>query len=82
MIMFRTTAEVTADRRVVLTLPPDTPVGKAELTVTVAPQTDSAASYGRARRHFGTVRGGDPRSADNDRIDADLARQFDQSPEG
>lgn len=29
----------------------------------------------RLRRHFGTWRSGDKRSADNERIDADLARE-------
>ena len=35
MITLRTTAEVTDDRRVVLTLPPTVPTGPAELVVTV-----------------------------------------------
>jgi len=30
----------------------------------------------RLRRCFGTWRSGDPHSADNDRIDADLAREY------
>jgi len=38
MITFRTSAEVSADRRVVLTLPPETPIGKMELVVMVSPQ--------------------------------------------
>jgi hypothetical protein len=33
----------------------------------------------RFRRHFGEVNSGDPRSADNDRIDADLARSYTDS---
>jgi len=81
MITFRTSTEITADRRVVLTLPPETPEGKAELVVTVAPQGNSILPRGNLRRRFGTVQGGDPRSADNDRIDADLARAYGDSHE-
>ena len=81
MITFRTSTEITADRRVVLTLPPETPEGKAELVVTVAPQGNSVSPRGSLRRRFGTVHGGDPRSADNDRIDADLSRAYGDSHE-
>jgi hypothetical protein len=35
MITFRISADVTPDRRVVLTLPPEVPLGQAELVVTV-----------------------------------------------
>lgn len=37
-----------------------------------------AAQIAEARfaRHIGAVNSGDPRSADNDRIDADLAREY------
>jgi hypothetical protein len=35
MITLRVTAEVKDDRRVVLTLPPEVPTGRAELVVTV-----------------------------------------------
>lgn len=35
MITLRTTAEVTDDRQVVLTLPPTVPTGRAELVVTI-----------------------------------------------
>lgn len=35
MIALRVTAEVTDDRRVVVTLPPEVPTGRAELVVTV-----------------------------------------------
>jgi hypothetical protein len=76
MITFRISTDVEADRQVVLTLPPQTPLGKAELTVTVAPQGNGASSSGGLRRHFGAVHGGDPSAADNDRIDADLARAY------
>ena len=46
------------------------PKPRAKLT-----EEESGAAWERLRRHFGAVNSGDPRSADNDRIDADLARQ-------
>ncbi len=36
MITFRITTDVTDDRCILLTLPPEVPTGQAELTVTVA----------------------------------------------
>ena len=36
----------------------------------------------RFRRHLGELNSGDPRSADNERIDADLARECSNSPTG
>jgi hypothetical protein len=78
MITFRTYAEVSADRQVVLTLPPEIPPGKAEFTVTVAPHQDGAPT-GELRRHFGTVRSGNRRAADNVGIDADLAQAYGNS---
>jgi len=79
MITFRTSTEITADRRIVLALPPETPVGKAELVVTVSPQDTSASPRGDLKRHFGAIHGGDARAADNQRIDADLARAYQDS---
>ena len=38
MITLRITTDVKDDRRVVLTLPPEVPTGRAELVVTVAPR--------------------------------------------
>ncbi len=35
MITFRLTAKVNHDRQIVLTLPPEVPIGSAELTVTI-----------------------------------------------
>lgn len=81
MITFRTSTDVPEDRRVVLSLPPETPLGKAELVVTVASQQEAATQRGNLRRLFGTVHGGDPRSADNVRIEADLARAYGDSHE-
>ena len=74
MITFRTIADITADRQVVVTLPPETPIGKAELVVTVSPQQRGSLSKGTLRQRFGTVRSGNGRAADNDGIDADLNR--------
>ncbi len=76
MITFRTIADVPADRQVVVTLPSETPIGKAELVVTVAPQEKGAPPTGNLRELFGTINSGNPSSADNDAIDADLAQIF------
>ena len=76
MIVFRTSARINEDRRVVLELPPQTPVGEAELVVTLEPRRPAGTSSGGLRRHFGVVRSGDTRSADNQRIDDDLARTY------
>ena len=76
MIRFRTSTEINKDRRIVLELPPETPLGKADLTVTIAPQAAAVSGAGSLRQHFAAVRSGDARSADNDRIDADLARAY------
>jgi hypothetical protein len=80
VITFRTLTEIPEDRRVVLTLPPETPIGEAELLVTVAPQRRPAdPRRGGLRRQLGGARTGDPRSADNERIDADLSRAYGES---
>lgn len=79
MITFRTSAEIAADCRVVLVLPPETPLGKAELVVSVSPQETAASPPGNLRLLFGTLHGGDPGAADNQRIDADLARAYGDS---
>ena len=76
MIVFRTSARINEDRRVVLELPPQTPVGEAELVVTLEPRMPAGRGSGGLRRHFGAVRSGDPRSADNERIDDDLGRSY------
>lgn len=81
MISIRTIADITPDRQVVLTLPPETPLGKAELMVTISPQIDNSSSGGNLRRWFGVVHSGDQQSADNPRIDADLARTYSDSHE-
>ncbi len=73
MIVFRTSARIDEDRRVVLELPPQTPVGEAELFVTLEPRRPAGTASGGLRRHFGAVQSGEVRSADNERIDDDLA---------
>ena len=81
MITFRTTADVSEQRQIVLQLPPETPTGKAELRVTVV-SVESGTARHSLRNFAGAIRGGDARSADNDRIDADLARAYgDSAPE-
>ncbi len=39
-------------------------------------EEESRAAWERMQRHFGAVNSGDPRSGDNERIDADLAREY------
>lgn len=79
VITFSTEADIGVDRQVLVTLPPETPIGKADLVVMVNPQGSEPASSGRLRSRFGTVHSGDPRSADNERIDAELARIYGNS---
>jgi hypothetical protein len=76
MITFRTEADIPADRRVTVCLPPDTPLGSAELVVTVSPKQNGASPAGSLRNRFGSVHSGDATSADNGRIDDDLARAY------
>jgi hypothetical protein len=39
-------------------------------------EEESQAAWERLRRHCGAANSGDPRSADNERIDEDLAREY------
>lgn len=39
-------------------------------------EEERQAAWQRLLRHAGAVNGGDPRSGDNERIDADLAREY------
>jgi len=39
-------------------------------------EEENQAAWDRLLRHAGTFESGDPRSADNERIDADLAREY------
>jgi hypothetical protein len=50
--------------------------GATVIVVPDVPQGNAASEAGGLRRHFGAVHGGDPRAADNDRIDADLAQEY------
>jgi hypothetical protein len=81
MITVRTITDITTDRQVVVSLPPETPVGRAEVVVTVEPQEVAPGGAGALRGRFGSVRGGDSASADNERIDADLTRGYGHQPE-
>ena len=47
------------------------PKSRADLT-----EEERRAAWERLMRHMGTVDSGDPHSADNERIDADLAREY------
>jgi hypothetical protein len=76
MITIRTDAEIHGDRRVVINLPPETPLGAAEIVVTVSPKANGSHSAGNIKRHFGAVNSGDAQAADNARIDEDLARSY------
>lgn len=73
MNTFRTSAEITADHQLVLKLPAEMPLGTAEVVITVSTNGNSAHP-GSLRGRFGAVRSGDPRGADNERIDADLGK--------
>ena len=76
MSTVRFTAEVLPDGTI---QPPDgirLAPGKAEVTVDTAEATAAQKSL---RDFAGAIRSGEPRSADNDQIDADLARAHDDS---
>ena len=54
MITLHLTADVQADRRVVLTLPPEVPTGQTELVVTVAsPSPNRPLPKGMGKYHSG-----------------------------
>lgn len=82
MIVFRASTTVAEDRRVVIQLPPQTPVGEAELVVTLEPRQPPTTTRGGFRRRFGTGHSGKPHSADNQGIDDDLARSYADSHAG
>jgi hypothetical protein len=42
---------------------------------------EKEAAEQRFRRHFGAVKSGNPRSADNEQIDADLEREYESTHE-
>ncbi|MGD9633714.1 MAG: hypothetical protein AB7G28_14905 [Pirellulales bacterium] len=74
MNTFRTSTEITLDDRIVVALPPEMPLGTAEVIVTVAVQNGEPPHRGNLRSLFGSVHGGDEHAANNGRIDADLNR--------
>ena len=74
MIRFRTSAEVKKNRRVTLELPPETPLGQADLVITISPSRPADNSgTGQLRKSFGKFHSGDTHSADSERVDQDLA---------
>lgn len=76
MNTFRTSTEITPDHRIVVALPPEMPLGTAEVIVTVAVQNGETAHRGNLRALFGSVHSGNEHAADNARIDADLNREY------
>ena len=76
MVTIRTSAEIPEDRRLVVNLPPETPLGEAELVITVAPKSDDEIAEKSVSDFFGVVRGDDPSAADNERIDCDLGQAY------
>jgi hypothetical protein len=77
MFTFRTTTEVPDDRQVIVHLPLEAPTGQAEVVVTVGhPENSESPNRGNFRRCFGTINSGNPNAADNESIDADLAREY------
>ena len=48
MITFRTSADVSDDRRVTLRVPPEVPVGKHDFVITVATQSDDKTKRPRS----------------------------------
>jgi len=49
---------------------------KAELISQLSLTFPRKKTPGNVRKHFGTFNSGDPRSCDNDKIDADLAKSY------
>ena len=79
MSTVRFTAEVLPDGTIRLPDGIHLAPGKAEVTVDTA---EPSAAPSSLREFAGAIRSGDTRSADNDRIDADLARAYgDSHPE-
>jgi hypothetical protein len=48
MITFRISADISDDRQVTLTVPPEVPVGKSELLVTVVPRSEDTKKRARS----------------------------------
>jgi hypothetical protein len=79
MSIIRFTAEVLPDGTIQLPAGIHLAPGRAEVTVVPAGKSNELSSL---RDFAGAIRSGDPQSADNSRIDADLANSFgDSHPE-
>jgi hypothetical protein len=75
MYSFKTSAEVPDDRHVTIVLPSDAPTGRADVVV-VIDQENGTERSGNFRQFFGKIDSGNSNSADNEQIDADLARYY------
>ncbi len=68
MAIIRVTADIKQDRRVEIVLPPDTPLGQAELTIsiepTAAPPLPRKASLAEWARKYAEDMGDDVKSTD------------------
>ena len=56
--------------------PVELPEGARLDIVLITPEKQKGGAAGQTRRHFGAWDSGSERSADNDRIDAALAREY------
>lgn len=54
-------------------LPPDQ---RRELIIKLSCSTTTSKTPGAVRKHFGSISSGDPNSADNEKIDAELAKSY------
>ena len=62
--------------------PVELPEGARLDIVLITPEKQKGGAAGTTRRHFGAWDSGEARSADNDRIDEDLAREYPGEHEG
>lgn len=76
MVVYRTSADIPEDRRLILNLPADIPTGEVEVVVTVAPKTCEESQPGSVRQLFGSLKSENPKSGDNDQIDQDLGNAY------
>ncbi len=56
--------------------PVELPEGARLDIVLITPEKQKSGAAGKSRSHFGAWDSGSERSADNDRIDEDLAREY------
>lgn len=75
-VRFLEPLKITKKSRAIITLLDDENVPKREVN-----ETDAQLAEERFARHFGAVKSGDARSADNEKIDADLIRAYEDTHE-